>query len=185
MLLIDQLEDITEWMQDNVCNKIHLMKPTEKTGNVEPEYVNPKAFTMFVPSEDMLDSGDIRIPCLCVQLDEGMDDVTTHKSNLNLKIDYAVWNPGKFKTEGDEVQFKPDAEGWKDVFRFIDKTQRELEKSVYIAGMRLDKNTPIKYGCLKDKDGVVENWPYYYGQLTFTLEAGMAAVPVKSYQNLL
>lgn len=184
MLLIDQLEQVTEWLQDNVCNKIHMYEPTDKIGNEIPKTVHPTAYTMFIPSKDMLKEQK-KIPALCVQLDEGSDDLPNKECNLNLVILFAVWNPGEYVTHGDEVKLIENTDGWKDVFRFIDKVQRELEKTVYIAGMRLDKQVPTRYSLYKTKEGIVDAWPYWYGEMRFTLKAGMAKVPVASYQNLL
>ncbi|MGN9144664.1 hypothetical protein ACTM9X_12930, partial [Lachnospiraceae bacterium HCP1S3_B9] len=105
--------------------------------------------------------------------------------SINIKLFFAVWNPGRFVKCEDGIKCIPDVEGWKDVLRFMDKTQREIEKTIYIADMRVDRKIPITYEFYKTKDGIADAWPYWYGQMSFTLKAGMAAVPVKSYQELL
>lgn len=184
VLLIDNLEKITEWMQENVCDKINLYEPTEKLGKQMPKTVHPTAFTMFIPSQDMLKK-EKKIPALCVQMDDGEEDLKTHENNINIRLFFAVWNPGRFETDELGVKCIPDTDGWKDVLRFVNKAQKEIEKTVYIAGMRVDRNIPIRYEFYKTKDGIVDAWPYWYAQLTFALKAGTAAVPVKNYQELL
>lgn len=183
VLLIDELGKITEWMQENVCNHIDLYEPTDKIGKTIPKTVHPTAFTMFIPSQDMVKAK--KMPALCIQLDDGTEDLSTNESSINIKLFFAVWNPGRFVKCEDGIKCIPDAEGWKDVLRFMDKTQREIEKTIYIADMRVDRKIPITYEFYKTKDGIVDAWPYWYGQMSFTLKAGMAAVPVKSYQELL
>lgn len=183
MLLIDELEKVTEWMQENVCNHINLYEPTEKIGRQMPQTVHPTAFTMFIPSQDMIKAK--KVPALCVQLDDGTEDLATNESAINIKLFFAAWNPGRFLKCEDGIKCIPGTEGWKDIFRFVGKAQREIEKTIYIAGMRVDRKIPVRYELYRTKDGIADAWPYWYAQLTFTLKSGMAAVPVKSYQELL
>lgn len=183
MLLIDELEKITEWMQKNVCDHINLYEPTEKVGRQMPKTVHPTAFTMFIPSQDMIK--ERKLPALCVQMDDGEENLKSSESSVNIKLFFAVWNPGKFEVNEMGVKCVPDTEGWKDALRFVNKAQKEIEKTVYIAGMRVDRNVPIRYEFYRTKEGIADAWPYWYAQLTFTLKSGTAAVPVKSYQELL
>lgn len=208
MTLVNSIDKIVEWLQDNVCPQIFLKLPdddrNDETNAVE--YVNPSAFPLYVPGKDRLPPNvPAPIPSVCVQLMEGKDELLNKRRSLNIRLCLACWNPG---THGDEILY-PSAEksadfglkytqenkgtaqtyarnmdGWRDSFNFVDLILRELEGTEYINGLRLVKESDIKYGLFTEDGNIWDYYPYWHSWITFTLEAGVVVKP-RPYEDLL
>ena len=59
MNIVQIIDDVTSWAQENICNIVQLkVPPTEDTepidGQYEYELAHPSAFALYVPSKDKL-----------------------------------------------------------------------------------------------------------------------------------
>lgn len=198
MAIVNDLNQIREWVQEEICEELLLKLPDDdKSGSdYEPELVHPTAFALFTPTKDRLPPNvKAPIPSVCIRLKEGVHEQGTNK--MHLILNFCTWNPGKqiefvptekpadIKAYNLQVanEFKRTADGWQDVFSFIDTALRTIETAEYIAGMRVVAEDGIKYGMASDKDGVDDFAPYWLGWIEFSVEAGN--IRNKSYNDYL
>ena len=136
---------------------------------------------------------------------EGSDDLLQKKRQLQIRLCLACWNPGEHG--GEVLHARPNAdalggysyycatgeaaqtyarnmEGWRDSFNFADLVLRELENAEYIQGLRLVKESGIKFGLFTEEGNIWDYYPYWHNWISFTLEAGVVRSPEK-YENLL
>lgn len=207
MTLVQSIDRVVEWLRANVCNQITLKLPNDDVNDAGygVQYVNPAAFPLYVPGKDRLPpSVPAPIPSVCVQLMEGEDNLTDKKRKLNVRLCLACWNPGEHgegmfyprKNEGapfgysyynkDDESAKTYArnmEGWRDSFNFADLVLRELEGTEYIEGLRLVKESGVKFGLFTEEGNIWDYYPYWHSWITFTLEAGVVVRTPKEYEQ--
>lgn len=209
MTLVKSIDKVVDWLRDEVCSKITLKLPDDykNDDSYDVEYVNPAAFPLYVPGKDRLPpSVPAPIPSVCVQLMEGSDDLLQKKRQLQIRLCLACWNPGEHGSEVRHPRPNPDAlggysyycvtgeaaqtyarnmEGWRDSFNFADLVLRELEGAEYIEGLRLVKESGIKYGLFTEEGNIWDYYPYWHNWITFTLEAGVVVKTPDKYKDLL
>ena len=207
MTLVQSIDNVVEWLRENVCSQITLKLPDDYKNGTEydVELVNPAAFPLYVPGKDRLPpSVPAPIPSVCVQLMEGSDDLMQRKRQLQLRLCLACWNPGEhadevlharkdanalggvsyYRVDGEATQnYARNMEGWRDSFNFADLVLRELEGTEYIAGHRLVKESGIKFGLFTEDGNIWDYYPYWHSWITLTLEAGVVARTPKEYEN--
>jgi len=61
---------------------------------------------------------------------------------------------------------------------------RELEGAEYINGLRLVKESDIKYGLFEEDGNIASYYPYWHSWISFTLEVGVVVKP-RPYEDLL
>lgn len=209
MLLVESIDKVVAWLNENVCSQIRLKLPDDYKNDKEyaVEYVQPAAFPLYTPGKDRLPP-NVRapIPSVCVQLTEGSDDLLKRQRRLQIRLCLACWNPGEHGGEvlrprknekalggysyycltGQAAQtYTRNMEGWRDSFNFADLVLREIESTEYIAGHRLVKEQGIKFGLFTEDGNIWDYYPYWHNWITFTLEAGVTAATPESYENLL
>lgn len=209
MLLVESIDKVVAWLNENVCSQIQLKLPDDFKNDKEyaVEYVQPAAFPLYTPGKDRLPP-NVRapIPSICVQLTEGSDDLLKRQRRLQIRLCLACWNPGEhggevlhprkneaalggysyYRLTGEAAQtYTRNMEGWRDSFNFADLVLREIESAEYIAGHRLVKEQGIKFGLFTEDGNIWDYYPYWHNWITFTLEAGVTAATPKSYENLL
>ena len=202
MSIVNDLVKISEWMQENICDKILLKLPNENQAGEDYEYelVHPTAFPLFTPSKDRLPPNvKAPIPSICIRLKEGEHLPHDNTNTMRLSIHFASWNPG---THGKDIftptdapsdirsynqnataEYRRTSDGWMDVYSFIDTALRELEQAEYIAGMRVVAEDGIKYGMTSDKDGLDDFYPFWIGWIEITVRGGV--IRNKSYNDYL
>lgn len=209
MTLVQSIDNVVEWLRDNVCSQITLKLPDDANNDQSygVEYVNPAAFPLYVPGKDRLPpSVPAPIPSVCVQLMEGSDDLLQKKRQLNIRLCLSCWNPGThggemlqarsnanaiggysfYYTTGQTTQtYARNMEGWRDLLNFEDLVLREVEGTEYIAGHRLVKESGIKFGLFTEEENILGYYPYWHSWITFTLEAGVVARTPDSYKDFL
>lgn len=197
MAIVNDLQKIRDWLQSEVCNKLTLKLPDDKNAGegYTLKLVHPTAFALYTPTKDRLPPDILLpIPSVCLRLVEG--EQTSNSNKMQLILNFCTWNPGahmKFKPvkiDGDiesynavASEYQRNADGWQDVFNFIDTTLRTLESTEYIADMRVVVEDGIKYGMTSDKDGLDDFYPYWMGWITFSIQSGN--VRKKSYDEFL
>lgn len=189
MAIVNDLNKIRDWLQTEVCDKIKLKLPKDDKadGGYEYELVNPAAFALFIPTKDRLPPNvRVPIPSVTVRIKEGVHQDGTN--TMQVILNFCTWNPGTHRQDvfvpveegagikgyniSTTAEYKRNAEGWQDVYSFIDATLRTLENAVYIADMRLLTENGIKYGMTSDKDGLDDFYPYWLAWIEFSVQAG-------------
>ena len=98
MLLVESIDKVVAWLNENVCSQIQLKLPDDYKNDKEyaVEYVQPAAFPLYTPGKDRLPP-NVRapIPSVCVQLTEGSDDLLKRQRRLQIRLCLACWNPGE------------------------------------------------------------------------------------------
>ena len=210
MTIVQCIDNVTDWLKESVCPKIKLKLPDDAQNGREykVETVNPTAFAMYQPGKDKLPPGVIApFPSVVVQLLEGSDDVTARSGRMKLQLSFTAWNPGNHageltqaihtttasEAEDLDVQlggvaadqsFTRNAEGWRDVWNFVDRALREIENAEYLNGLRVVKETPITYGQFQQEGQISDLYPYWGAWAIFTIERGLTRTGA-SYSELL
>lgn len=209
MTLVQSIDKVVAWLNENVCSQISLKLPDDYKNDTsyDVEFVNPAAFPLYVPGKDRLPpSVPAPIPSVCVQLMEGSDDLLKRKRQLQIRLCLACWNPGEhggevlhtrenakalggysfYTVKGEAAKtYTRNMEGWRDSFNFADLVLRELEGTEYIAGHRLVKESGIKFGLFTEEGNIWDYYPYWHNWITLTLEAGVVAKTPEIYNDLL
>jgi hypothetical protein len=203
MTLVNILDNLKIWCEENICREIKLKLPNDTTITSEVEYVTPAAFALYVPAKDRLPPNvPAPIPSLCVQLMEGEDRPVGHKRILTVRICLACWNPGLqsrdmllphvdsdrplsvFYTQGDTAQYYTrNFDGWRDVWNFADAALRAVEGAGIMAGLRVVKEEGVKYGPFVEDGAIWDYYPYWHSWISFKIEGGLVTAP--DYQDLL
>ena len=209
MTLVQSIDKVVAWLNENVCSQINLKLPDDYKNDksYDVEFVHPAAFPLYVPGKDRLPpSVPAPIPSVCVQLTEGSDDLLKKQRQLQIRLCLACWNPGEhggevlhtrenakalggysyYSVTGKAAQtYARNMEGWRDSFNFADLVLRELEGTEYIAGHRLVKESGIKFGLFTEEGNIWDYYPYWHSWISFTLEAGVVAKTPKIYEQFL
>lgn len=199
MSIVNSMERVRAWLEENVCSQVKLKAPDDSATDAAYPYelIHPAAFAMFLPSKDRMPP-PVRspIPSVCVQLVQGEDNLTQCRRGLVLRLSFSAWDPGLhgqdvFLPKGggryeqrQEAAFQKNAEGWRDVWNFVDTAMRLLEDCEYPGGLRIMKERGITFGPFTEQDAVPDFYPYWYAWVQFTLEEGLTRHPT-SYHELL
>lgn len=182
------IDNLTDWCQKNICDNVRFLLPNEtKAGKgYQPEWVNPTAFSLYIPTKDMLPPDvESKYPALCVQLISGEDDLEEGMEYLDMRIALAIWNPGTYEYEGTEYTLTRDTTGSKEILRFVNYVKTKLQETIYIEGCRIDRNSRMKFGFFTQEDSLVNTYPEWYAFITFRLKCGVSARNNKLYSELL
>ncbi len=189
MTITETLDNLRDWFDENLCQKIKLKVPNDNSITGEATLVNPAAFALYVPAKDRIPPNVAApIPSICVQLMEGEDMALEKKRKIEIRLCLAAYNPG----EQTGVSFVPNGEGeygqgivpptytrnldgWRDVWNFVDLCLSKLESTNIIAGLRIVKEDGIKYGPFKEEGAIWDYYPYWHSWITFSLECGIVS----------
>lgn len=209
MNLVQTIDTVVDWLNENVCPKIELKLPDDYKNDASygVAMVNPAAFPLYVPGKDRLPpSVPAPIPSVCVQLMEGSDDLNGSRRTLQIRLCLACWNPGTHgdaiynpevnagavgnisyyrNNDGADQAYTRNMDGWRDSLNFADLVLRSIESSEYINGVRLAKESPVKYGMFVEDGNVWDYYPYWHNWISFELETGIAPRSPEAYQELL
>ena len=208
-MLVRTIQSVANWLTENICEKIQLKLPDDSKNNNEYSVrtVHPAAFPLYIPGKDRLPPEvPAPVPSVCVQLIEGNDDLFNRNRLLNIRLVMACWNPGIhgneqylpkenkdtlggcsyfIRNEENNQIYRKTMDGWKDSMNFQDTVLTELEKSEYIAGNRIVKESGIKFGLFSEEGDICDYYPYWHSWITFQLSVGLNAKSPKSYEDLL
>ena len=142
-------------------------------------------------------------PCAC---SSGSDDLLAKRRQLQNRLCLACWNPGEhglekliprqnpaavagisyFHPTGEAAKtYARNMEGWRDSYNFADLVLRTLEVTEYVEGLRVVKESGIKYGPFTEEGNIWDYYPYWHNWISFTLECGVVAAVPAAYENLL
>lgn len=177
MTIVQCLETITDWLTVNVCPKIKLKRPSDTRQGTFYVYeeVHPTAFAMFLPGNDKLPNGvDSQCPYILVQLVDGSHDLIKSDGTLNIQLSFMVWNSGTHPDENGMTDgYRRTADGWKDVWAFLERTVTEIENHEYLNGLHFVKEKGVKYGQFSKDGQIADMYPYFYAWATMTIERGI------------
>lgn len=191
MNVVTIVEDITEFVQKNICNDITFYKPSDDAmGKMwAPDKMNPTAFPMFTPPKEMILNGITEFPSVCVQMVQSEANQITREQDVSMRLIFGVWYPGPFSEKIEEGEEKVDsfvrnADGWKETFRFLDHAKDVIEKTTSIGDFIIDKNVPLEFGPWMEDDTLVNSYPYFFSWLRFSIKSGTFVRNIKSYEYL-
>lgn len=181
--IVNTFDLLVEWVDGAIVPRLEYLKPSDDgvIDGYEVEWVHPRVFPNFVPTEDRIEDGGHRFPFIAVQLLSGNDLAKSSglERNINVRLVLGVWNPGHFN----DGVLTPSMDGWRDVFNGVDVIAGIVESADTIADSRLDEERGISYGLLDEDGAVLDQYPYFLGRVDFTLQAGKPAN--KRFENLL
>lgn len=170
MAVVKQLDKIKAWLEAEICPQFKFKQADDE--NVDATYpyklVNPNVFILYVPPKELIGEAN-RVPSVCIQFDEGNESMASASGVLNLRLQFATFNPGEH-TEGN---FKINTEGWRDVWNFIDYIAERLRNVELIDDIRIIKENGIHYGPISDSGQIPNFYPYYFAWMTFSVEYGI------------
>ena len=185
------IDDVRDWLEAVVCPQIQLKAPPDDAEPMDKDYdhtlVTPLAFSMYVPTKDMLPPPIKSVyPSVCARVMDGADDMAKKDGIVNIQLCFSTWNPGTHGTDimkkqedgsfkrwtGPEARdyFQRYGDGWRDAWNFVDIARQALESTTAINGHAIDISTPIKYGPLTEQDAIPNYYPFWYAWLSFTLK---------------
>lgn len=202
MSVVRLIDKLTEWAQQNICERIQLKVPPKNEAPNDADYAfeltTPVAFPMYVPTEEKLPP-TIRSnhPSLCVRFLNGEDAPASNSGSLTVQFCFSTWDPGlhrkdRFNPNGNGT-FKPDTaekfqrsiDGWRDAWNFVDIARRAVESTVIISDeYTIDRTSPVEYGPLTDQNAIVESYPFWYAWISFKVNYNLRRNVVE-IQNLL
>ncbi len=180
------IDTMTEWAQANICDHIKLKQPpANENAPVDEGYkytlVNPVAFPMYVPTPEKLPPNvHSPFPSLCVRFVEGEDAAARGEGAVDVQFCFSAWNPGLHGQDtytksadgtwsrNDAVRsFQRNAEGWRDLWQFVDIALRAIESENIIGCYTIDRATPIKFGPLTEQESIPDFYPFWFAVLSF------------------
>ena len=188
MTIVQCLENITDWLNQNVCPRIRLKRPSDYNQGTyyNFEEVSPTAFAMFLPGNDKLQEGvSSSCPYIHVQLVEGDERLLLYTDRMNIQLSFMAWNPGLHPDEnGMTDSYRRTADGWKDVWSLLERTITDIKNAEYLNGVRFVKEAGIKYGQFVKDGQIADTYPYFYAWATITVERGLNGTE-SAYSQLL
>lgn len=205
MSIVNSIEVVREWLDENVCPLVKLKLPDDDATDASYPYklVNPAAFSLFVPTKDrMPPKVAAPIPSVCVQLINGEDDMIASARSFKIRLCFSAWDPGYhgpdiFTSKGDgsgayiqqynkeaSAYFEKNGEGWRDAWNFVDTALRLIENAEYMGELRVIKEEGITFGPVSEQDAVPDFYPYWFAWAEFSVEEYITRNP-KNYNHLL
>lgn len=178
------LESIQSFCLEHVSPKIKLQVPCDDDIS-KYKLMHPNVFIGWLPPPNQLEDAQFEvdgikhaIPCMVIGMDEGEDD--GNDAGINVRITFVVYNPGIYvPDEQDEVQFKTNFQGYRDLLNLIFICRRELSQKYLINGGKTSAQKPFRWGMYAQQP-----IGYWAGWLTFRATA--VTIPYQSdYTSLL
>ena len=172
MAVVKQLEKIKSWFETEICPQFKFKKADDE--NVDAAYpyelVSPNVFILYVPPVELIDTH--RVPSVCIQFDGGNESMAKANGVLNLRLQFATFNPGEHYDYGVDRSFDANTEGWRDVWNFVDYIMKKLRDTELIGDLRIVKENGIQFGPISDSGQIPNFYPYYFAWMTFSVEYG-------------
>lgn len=193
MSVVNTLDQVTAWVQENICADIKLKAPPDSDRDPTDEgyaykLVTPTAFPLFVPAKDKLPPAVISpIPSVCVRFLKGSESMTGRSGTIEMQLCFSTWDtglhgedhlipvegePGKYRRwSGTEAAqyFKRTGEGWRDAWNFVDIALRKLGNTMSVGGFELNRSVPFEYGPFTDQGEIVEAYPLWFAWVSFSI----------------
>lgn len=171
MTIVDAINAITDWLNENVCPKLLFKKADDR--NVADSYtlreVHPTAYAMFYPN-DLIPEEKRGDPFIVVTPSKGKRDTVSKAERLTVQLSFRTWNPGTHAAESAGKAFAPSTGGWTDVWNLLDWTLREIENEQYINGLRFVASDGAEFGPIAKDGQFIDEYPYFTAYATLTFE---------------
>ena len=186
MTIVTTIDSICDWLNTKVCPNIGLKKPPKDgsatNAKYEYELVHPHAFPLYLPTKDKLPPAvETKLPSICVQLEYGND--TTDNREMSISLGFGAWNPGIHPDDwiipdGTEAEnadvLSNEAEGWRDLWNFVDYTVTAIEQSTYLGeNVEVVRSENIEFGPYKEQDSIVSYYPFWFAYTTFKVRSSL------------
>ena len=191
MSIVSSIDTIAKWAEEEICTLVKLKKPPELDEPTDELYdyerITPSCFTMFIPNEERLSESvpDMKppFPSLCVQLQSG--EIKGIQNTMNVMFWFSTWESGTHGkdvltlngdgtwTEGKDESFQVLYGGWRDAWNWADMAIEKLKKKVRIGNLEILKDVPIKFGPAKEKEDLVDAYPFWFAWLSFSVRETM------------
>lgn len=160
------LDDLTKWVQESICNELEFKKPSARgDASYEYELLKPTAFPCFCLPQDKTSLPSS--PSVTVQIDSFADDLT-NESVASIALIFSVWNTGTHsRNEDGTPTFEKNHDGWRDLWRFIDKARQAIREHFCVAGYEV--KSEISGRPLSGDSAIMGTYPYFFGEVTFTI----------------
>lgn len=176
---VERIEEITEWLNDNVLNIIKLKKQIKSTSKNVPdsyESVNPRAYSMFFPlNPNNWKNAEGSSPSVLVRFDESFTYPQSHSGMINIQLILSVYNPGNsileeedFQAEGN-MDYIRSTDGWKDLHELASLIENKLIAAGEIGGMELNQEKGIKVKPYIE-NGIFNFYPNFFADMYFSLD---------------
>lgn len=190
MSVVHLIDTLTEWAQREICDHIKLKQPPKNTETNDEGYsyeeVNPVAFPMYVPTAEKLPPR-IRspFPSVCVRFMAGSDSLADGESSVKVQFCFSAWDPGNhgqdlFHPAGNGAfirqapvytEYERSADGWRDVWNFVDIALRAVESVTNIGGYIVDRKTPVEFGPLVEQEAIADYFPFWFAWISFAVKS--------------
>ena len=170
MAVVKQLDKIKAWLEAEICPQFKFKQANDELVDATYPYklVNPNVFILYVPPKELIGEAN-RVPSICIQFDDGNESMAKASGVLNLRLQFATFNPGEHT--GDDLNIN--TEGWRDVWNLVDYIMRKLRDTELIEDLRVIKENGIHYGPISDQGQIPNFYPYYFAWMSFSVEYGM------------
>lgn len=171
MTIINILDEVRDWLNSEICESFTFKKDPGKEEAIDSGYnfelVKPKAFILYPPFDE-------KFPSVTVQFGNGVQSKFNESGELKLRFLFATWNPGlHFKDKGTPA-FTLNAEGWRDVWNFIDYTLRKVRNTNSIGSrIRIKHEDSISFGPMAENETIPNYYPYWCAWMEFTIQYGV------------
>lgn len=174
MAVVRQLDKLKTWLETEICPQFKFKQADDENVDVTYPYelVNPNVFIMYVPPKELIGEAN-RVPSICIQLEDGSESMAEASGVLNLRLQFATFNPGNHYDYGIDRVFDTNVEGWRDVWNFVDYIMRKIRDTELIDDLRIVKENGIKYGPISDQGQIPNFYPYYFAWMSFSVEYGI------------
>ena len=174
MAVVKQLDKIKSWLEAEVCPQFKFKQANDELVDATYPYelVNPNVFILYVPPKELIGEAN-RVPSICIQFDDGNESMAKTSGVLNLRLQFATFNPGNHYEYGLDPSFDINIEGWRDVWNFVDYIMKKLRDTDFIDDIRIIKENGIHYGPISDQGQIPNFYPYYFAWMTFSVEYGI------------
>jgi hypothetical protein len=181
------LDAVASWFRSEVCSRVQLKVPDTRAEdaayNSRYTLLAPSVHVMFTAPRDRARPGLLPAPSvtlLAKRVVENADSVL----GVDVEALFLAWDPGLHepdqweRTSVDGMLVRPDqpeayarsADGWRDAWHFASVAARALRQTrIGVGGVALDTSQPIEYGPAADQSGVIDLWPFWAVEMSFSI----------------
>lgn len=174
MTTVEAIDSLAQWLRDEVCSTMRLKVPdnTNQTDGYEYKLANPTVFEMFAPPSRLVQMQNQELcPGILVHLTEGEDKPRDPSRILKFRLLLCVWNPGHHPEDGGVDIFEPNADGWRDLWGFVDAVLMKLKNAEIIDNsLRVMAENGFHYEPYKEDEAIIDFYPFFFATLEFSAE---------------
>lgn len=173
MTVISVLEDVKDWLDNEICENFEFKKDPGKEEAIDTGYkyelVKPKVFILYPPFDE-------KFPSVTIQFGNGIQSKFNESGELKLRFLFGTWNPGLHSKDGETKTFDINVEGWRDVWNFIDFTLRKVSNTNSIgSNIRIKHEDSVSFGPMAENETIPNYYPYWCAWLEFTVVYGVSS----------